>query len=102
MERKRAKRGRQSIMPYLGEYSARLAEMVRQASVNAQTMQSHIEADAKAFAELIAQLTEVNKDVKTLLESRSRMMGMVSLLQWGIASGLIVAVGALLWKVFVK
>jgi hypothetical protein len=100
MERKRGQK--EPIYVPLGEYTERLAQMVRQAEANALVMKAHIEADAHAFTELITQLTELNKDVKSLLEARARLTGMVSLIQWGIASGLIVAVGALLWKVFVK
>lgn len=59
----------------LGEYDVRLAEMLT-------TMQAHIEADAKAFEQLIGELREVNADlktvntdVKTLIQTRSFAFG---------------------------
>lgn len=38
-------------------------------------MNAHIEADAKAFAEQSAAILEVNRDVKSLLASRSFLRG---------------------------
>jgi hypothetical protein len=40
-----------------------------------QAMEAHIEADARAFLELSNQILEVNKDVKSLLSSRSFLRG---------------------------
>jgi hypothetical protein len=50
------------------KYTERLIQMT-------EAMQAHIEADALAFRELGSQILEVNKDVKSLLHSRSFLRG---------------------------
>ena len=50
------------------EYVDRLVHMTT-------AMEAHIEADAAAFKELGIQIIEVNKDVKSLLHSRSFLRG---------------------------
>lgn len=51
-----------------GEYDARMAVLLR-------IMQDHIKEDSNNFKELTQQILEVNKDVKSLLASRSFLQG---------------------------
>lgn len=51
-----------------GEYDRRLASMI-------EVLQTHITEDANNFKELTTQVLEVNKDVKSLLNSRSFLRG---------------------------
>lgn len=51
-----------------GEYDDRLASMI-------DVLQTHIKEDANNFKEMTVQILEVNKDVKSLLNSRSFLRG---------------------------
>jgi hypothetical protein len=57
------------------------------------SMDAHIKADALAFATLIEELKEVNKDVKSIIETRAYAAGL-----WKMASligGSVVAVSGI-------
>jgi hypothetical protein len=84
----------------LGEYDARLAAMVAQAVTTSTIMQAHIEADAKAFAELLAQIKEINTDVKSMLAAKAFAAGVWKALTILAASGVGVALAGLLWRAF--
>jgi hypothetical protein len=75
----------------LGEYDVRLAAMV-------EAMEAHIKADAVAFAGLIDQVTEVNKDVKSIIASRNYAAGVWKALS--IIGTILLAAGTLyfMWK----
>jgi hypothetical protein len=83
-----------------GEYDIRLADMKAEAAATAASMQAHIEADSRAFASLIAQLTEVNLDLKSLLKSQAFAAGVWKMVTIILGSGLIVSFLALMWRVF--
>lgn len=70
----------------LGEYDERLAAMMA-------NMEAHIIADAKAFAFLGDQLIELNRDVKSILASRSFASGVWKAI--AIGSGAFVGLGTL-------
>ncbi len=72
MKQRRAKPTLETLVKKIDHANATLTE--RLISMTS-TMQSHIEADARAFQELGTQIIEVNKDVKSLLASRSFLRG---------------------------
>jgi hypothetical protein len=78
------------------ENSARLIDISNQVAIAARVMQDHMAADAIQFAATNASILEVNRDVKSLLSSRSFLRGTwfaivtVSTLV-GVIAGLVVA-----------
>lgn len=63
------------------------------------SMQSHIEADAIAFQALNADVKEVNKDVKSLLASRSFLRGTwFAVVTVGTLIGVVAGLVAAWWK----
>jgi hypothetical protein len=78
------------------ENSERLIDISNQVAVAARVMQDHMAADSIQFAATNASILEVNKDVKSLLSSRSFLRGTwfaivtVSTLV-GVIAGLVVA-----------
>jgi hypothetical protein len=85
-----------------GEYDDRLAKMISDAASTAASMAAHIEADRVAFAALISQLTEVNKDVKSLLAVKSFAAGIWKAVAMFVASGLGVGVAGLIWRLVTR
>lgn len=57
------------------ENSERLIGIAHEMSSNAKAMNDHIQADAVAFAKMGEAILEVNRDVKSLLASRSFLRG---------------------------
>lgn len=87
-------------MAIRGEYDERLEQMKIEAAATTVVMKAHIEADAKAFTELVKQLTEVNADVKSIIVSRAFAAGIWKAITMVLGSGMVVAFFAMLWKVF--
>jgi hypothetical protein len=59
----------------VGEYDARMRELIVNQTRATTSMEEHIRADAKAFGVIADQVIEINKDLKTVLNLRSFGLG---------------------------
>lgn len=85
-----------------GEYDERLAKMIADAASASASMVAHIEADRIAFAALVDQLTELNKDVKTILATKAYAAGIWKAVSLFFAGGAGVALAGLIWRLVTR